>query len=839
MGGHLETEQSEREHSPALPSYQPALLLVTFLAIGIFSDWLLDLSVFWYVLAAAISLSIWCWVWYAVPSQQKRNAIGTFCLGCAIVSTGAFLFHADWNWLNQNDIYCYSGEESRLVCIKGIINSEPRMMVADDSQKDMNAIPVEAKTRFEFAPTKIRNGDEWEPVSGNMELIVRGRLSSVQSGDLVKVFGRLVRIGGPTNPGQFDFQEYYRSQRTFATLHALRPESVQVEKRARLWPWTRALSSLRQRLNEVTWKYVSPDRAGLASAVLLGNRSQLSASRREQFLMTGTVHLLAISGLHVGILAGVFFFIYRIGLIRRNTFLWTTIGFVIFYAWLVEFRAPVTRASILIVLLCLGRLRGYSSLSFNWLATAAFCILAFNPSDLFQLGAQLSFLAVATITFGKDWIFWPQPTDPLQKLIAYSRPWHVRTTYWLGRKARAAVLVSGLIWLVAMPLVAYRFHLLAPVALVINPILLIPIALALYGGLGVLVFGEFSGVAGGACGAICDWNLGFIEAMITQANHWPLSHSWTAGPSLLSLVVFYLGVFLLAIFPTTRVSCRTFLLTVFAWVIFGWLVPSAIRDLDMKTASPLVCTFIDVGHGNSVFVQTPGGKNLLYDGGSFGSPAFGARNIASVLWNHEIEHIDAIVLSHADVDHYNAVPYLSERFSIGVVYVSPVMRDNESRSIQALFQSLEQHGIRIETLLVGDSLECPYSTVNVLGPPPFGTGSNDNSDSIVLEIEFEEKRILLTGDLEQNGLQLLLTQDARKCDVLMAPHHGSIHSHPEAIMQWAHPEYVVISASESKVGKDALKEYSANATVFRTGVHGAISVTIEGGRVEVDPFLKP
>ncbi len=442
-------------------------------------------------------------------------------------------------------------------------------------------------------------------------------------------------------------------------------------------------------MNEITWRYVPPERAGLAAAVLLGNREQLTSARRELFLLTGTVHLLAISGLHVGILSGVFFFFFRIGLIRRETFLWATILFVCFYAWLVEFRAPVSRATILIVLLCMGRLKGQPILSFNWLAAAGCVILLINPSDLFQIGPQLSFLAVGTISFGRPWIFWPPPNDPIKRLIANTRSFHVRTIYWLGRQTRAAFLVSGLIWLVAMPLVALRFNLVAPVALLVNPILLLPIAVALYGGLGVLVFGWFSPPLASLCGMICGWSLGSIEWLISMANVFPWSHSWTAGPTGLSVVCFYVGVFFLAVFPLSRVSAKWFLLSILLWLVFAWWVPDVIHEVCRRQVEPnLAVTFVDVGHGTSILLELPDGKRMLYDAGSFGSSTFGARNIASVLWSNRIEHLDAIVLSHADVDHFNAIPQLCEKFSVGVVYMSDVMREDNFPTIKRLIEVL-------------------------------------------------------------------------------------------------------------------------------------------------------
>ena len=125
--------------------------------------------------------------------------------------------------------------------------------------------------------------------------------------------------------------------------------------------------------------------------------------------------------------------------------------FVIFYAWLVEFRPPVTRASILIVLFCFGKMIGERGNAINLLAAAALIVLVINPTDLFSIGPQLSFLAVTTLVLGHRWIFGEPETDPLKRLIASTRPWPVRMLTGVGRSVKTAVLVSAVIWLVALP----------------------------------------------------------------------------------------------------------------------------------------------------------------------------------------------------------------------------------------------------------------------------------------------------------------------------------------------------------------------------------------------------
>lgn len=819
------------------------VLVVLAFGLGIVLDRGLDLNWYWSLGVGWSSLVAWHVVSRNLPNRGSREwsdmgsraRIASTLLLIGLVSAGAFWHQGRWNWFGESEIGRYASVVAAPCCIDATAISEPRWMVGKDSFGEEGAGDT-VRTRLTLRVNRIRDGSFWKPATGITDLVIHTSTNHVKSGDEIRVFGRLVASSPPNNPGQFDFQKFYRAKCRLAFLHAYEIESVQVLKPAG-WIGSRLLSTLRQRLNEMTWKYVDAQEAGFASAIMLGNRDQLSKSRRESFLETGTVHLLAISGLHVGILASSFFLLFRLGLVSRRKCLWATILFVIFYAWLVEFRPPVSRAAILVTLFCVGRLLGENSFSFNLLAIAGLVVLLINPSDLFALGPQLSFLAVATLTFGSNWVFWPPPKDPIKRLIASTRPGHVRVFHWMGRQLRTAILVSGLIWIVAMPLVAFRFHLVAPVALVVNPLLLVPIAWGLYGALGVLVFGWFFSPAARLFGWFCESNLGLIEWMIGIAQAVPLSHFWTAGPPLWSLLIFYVGVFLFAVFPPSRLPGRWIASLAVVWLVFGWLIPDqAAKFMGRRSISPLVCTFVDVGHGSGVLIQVPDGRNILYDAGSFGAAEYGARSMAGVLWSERIKHLDAVVLSHADVDHFNAIPILAEKFSIGAVYVSPQMFASESSAVRQMFDTLQYFDVPIKLISAGDELLAGQETqLKVLGPPANGCGGNDNSNSVVLTVEHCGTKILLPGDLEQAGLLRLLESPPIDFDLVMAAHHGSKNSLPKEFMNWATPEFVVISGGSQRVSDNTVSMFEPSVReVARTDADGAVRFSMDKQGVRLD-----
>ena len=822
------------------PSYQPMVLVVIAFGSGICLDRFFSIP--WPVWLA---LACGCLVgWQSLyltfglnnggANRERCAALASTLLLIGLVGVGAFWHHGRWNWFGESEIGRFATGRAKPCCIEAVAVSEPRMMameVDETSFKD-----EEARTKISIRVTHIRDGIEWIDVSGISDLVIHQPTRHVQSGDRIRVFGQLVASSSPTNPGQYDFKKFYRAKSRLAFVHAYCVDSVEVIEPAG-WAGAKVLSTLRAKLNELTWAYVHEDQAALASAILLGNREQLSKTRRDRFLETGTVHLLAISGLHVGILAGTFFLLFRLGVMGREKCLWATIFFVLFYAWLVEFRPPVSRAAILIVLFCIGRLCGERGFSFNLLAIAGLIVLIINPADLFEIGPQLSFLAVGTLTFGKDWVFWPPSQDPIKRLVASTRPIHVRTVNWFGRKLRAAILVSALIWLVAMPLVAFRFHLVAPVALAINPILLVPIAWALYGGLGVLLLGWTAPSLADFFGWFCHVNLSWIEATVAAAQAVPLGHFWTAGPTEVSIGLFYLGVFLFAVYPPTRLAGSWLLTLTAVWLVFSWFVPDQLSQWfqQQNSDAPLRLTVIDVGHGSSALIQLPEGRNMIYDAGALGSAEYGLRNIAGVLWSERIEHVDAVIISHADVDHFNALALLAKRFSIGVVYVSRQMKASQSSAVVAMFEVLNEKGIPVREIAANDRLLVGTScSAKVLGPPIHGTGGNDNSDSVVLMLEYLGKRVLLPGDLEREGLSLLLQQEAIDFDVVIAAHHGSKNSQPIEFMEWSTPEFVAISGGQKRVSDTTVEKFQApGRRIGRTDEDGAIRFEIDRAGVSM------
>ncbi len=387
------------------------------------------------------------------------------------------------------------------------------------------------------------------------------------------------------------------------------------------------------------------------------------------------------------------------------------------------------------------------------------------------------------------------------------------------------------------------YNLISPVALLLNFLMWLPVTLAMYSGLGTLLFGSLTPFAGRLCGITCDRCLDSLERLIAWGHDWPGGYFWLPAPPVWWIAILYAAIGVAVAFPAMAPPRRSLIALSAAWMAIALLLSGqssgAIQRLNSR---PLVCHFVSVGHGVSVLVELPDGKTLLYDSGRLGSPLAGIRPISSVLWSRGITHLDAIVISHADADHFNAIPGLLERFSVGAIYVSPVMFERLQPAVQNLRDAIIRNQVPLRELYAGETLAAgDNTTIEVLHPPRNGVYGSDNANSIVLLIEHAGRRVLMTGDLEPPGLDDLLAEESLDCDVVLAPHHGSPRSSPAKFAQWSRPEFVIISGRRGlgdEVAIDAVKRSFRlqGAEVLHTAEDGCVRVEISPRKFAVSTF---
>ncbi|MBI1902988.1 MAG: ComEC/Rec2 family competence protein [Planctomycetia bacterium] len=817
--------------APATPlHYQPLLLVLAAVALGVCADrlWAIPPIVSWGcgAMLGAVWLVAWAWKFERVASVLLLVASG---------ATAAAWHHDHWNYCAADDVATVAGEEAGPAAVKVVARSGSRR-VAATPYDPLRAMQRGEQTRLEVEFTAIRDVADWRTISGDTSLLVEGPLPDIAAGDELLVFGQLGRIRPAGNPGEIDFAAHARSDRRRVFLRADFADSVKVLSRGSAWDVRAWLDEVRRKGNEQLWRHIDPERSGFAAALLLGDRGQLEASRSEAFFHTATIHFLAISGLHVAILAGALFVGLRAGLLPRGAALLCVAGATVLYTLLTDSPPSAVRAMVLVLMVCLAMYAGRPASAFNGLGAAGLIVLVLNPADLFRAGTQLSFLAVAALAFmGPHFARW-QEMDTLDRLVARTRPWPAKAARWCARWLWRTTATTTIVWLCVLPLTVAHFHVVSPVAILVSPIISAPIAVALLSGFAVMLLGPISPVLATPFAWVCNSCLWFTDWAVDVAASVPGSHFWVAGPGWGWTIALYVGLVAWAALPVMRVPAWRGVALLAAWAVasYGW--SSLVNRPDDK----LECTFLSVGHGCSVVVRFPDGKVLLYDAGRLGSPEGAARAAASYLWHCGITRIDSVVISHADLDHYNGVPKLLSQFSVGEVYVSPQMFARYSRPLALLAGAISEQGVRRPLTWSGQELPIAEGCrALVLHPPREGSPGTDNANSIVLLIEYQEKRILLTGDLETPGLEKLLKSEAIDCDVILAPHHGSARSDAPGLAAWSKPEWVVISGARASDSRGVAAAYTkAGARVLHTAEDGAATFLIDGEGVTARTHLR-
>jgi competence protein ComEC len=820
----------------------PAVTVVLGMAIGVlcdrFGSWSPDVLLVGFLAAFLV---------WAAAQALRRVRVAAVLVVVISATAGAIYHHHVWHRLPSEDITPLLSLEPVLIRCEGVVASPP--VVTPPRPNPFNPrLPPQSSTQFELAVESLDAPNGRRSVSGRLRVVVDGIVDGVNVGDRLDVQGWSQANRPQMNPGGFDVGDFNRGKGLRGTVRVRSSELVSVmDSGESIFEWFRRV--LRKRAESVLESAIHTDVRPVADAMLLGDRSLLPREMRTTFVESGTVHLLAISGLHIGILM---VFLLAIGralrLSSRHSILLALVVLFI-YLQVADCRPPMIRAFVIIAIWSVGRLVRRPAFSANSLAIAAIVLLAMNPTSLFDVGTQLSFMAVAVIVWltslgrlpsGEPDVAALSDSDAASASNAAASaeslqyPW-VRSLRSFWRNAGALWLVSGSIWLISAPLVASVFNVVSPAGLVINVLLIPVVGAGLCFGFAAILLGVISQAIAWPFAFVFGWFLEVLVAVIDLAASIGLGHAYVPEPPNWWLVVFYAAVAMAMLATTLKRRPARAWLVVGVWAIFGLTLLPADRE-----EGSLRCTVLSVGHGLSVIVETPTGRALVYDVGSRAGGELSSGVLKEALWARGISKVNALIVSHSDVDHYNGVLDLLESLPVGRILCSRHFPDSRQPLTLTTLDRAEESGVSLVFIAQGDRLSLDSAvTMKILQPVAATSYDSDNAASVVLEIEFQGRRILLTGDLDEDGLEELLKQPARKVDVLLAPHHGSTAANPAELAVWARPTFVVASAPTSSYQRQLESIYGPEAHVMATSDSGAVTATISRhGKLGVEPFLK-
>ncbi|MHC4500250.1 MAG: ComEC/Rec2 family competence protein, partial [Planctomycetota bacterium] len=258
----------------------------------------------------------------------------------------------------------------------------------------------------------------------------------------------------------------------------------------------------------------------------------------------------------------------------------------------------------------------------------------------------------------------------------------------------------------------------------------------------------------------------------------------------------------------------------------------------------LVLTCLDVGHGQAILTQMPGGAKLLFDAGSLHKHDVGRRILLPFLDYSGISRLDAIIISHNDIDHTNGIPEIVQNCSVCAVYANDAFFEDADHWGTAKFlrQGLLEKGFAVRRLTEGLN-PTPKASVKFLWPSPQVVQDHnlaDNDKSLVTLIEFAGRRVLLCSDTEEFAQQQLLRLHPNlKADIVVAPHHGSATTLDPAFLKNLQPEILICSCGRTAHLKRRVAEPSDVPTCFYTPADGAIAVHIsKDGTITSETFTK-
>ncbi|MEJ5364702.1 MAG: DNA internalization-related competence protein ComEC/Rec2 [Desulfosoma sp.] len=689
---------------------------------------------------------------------------------------------------------------------------------------------------------------------------VRTVLGSWKAGDVVDMPLTLRPLTNFENPGRYDYvadqarrglHARASSKSDIFWVHAFPPGVGS----AAVGAIHRGIDAVRQHFRRLIEENIHGPPGAVAQALFLGYRNAVPPSIQDRFQKAGVMHLLAISGLHVGLAAWAAFRVAQIllrllcpGVLLRipdvHLAWWAGCAAATAYALMAGLAVPTQRALILLISAAAALVLYRKPDPLNLLATAGILILLLDPNNLFRPSFQLSFAAFLGIVLAYA------PWSAFARKKIGKLPRRIR---WAATLFADAFLLSAAATLTAAPLTAYHFHSFSAAGLAANTVIVPFLALAvLPPGLAALALGALVPPAAPVLLLPVGWTLELLLWLIEGFAAFPLGFAHVGPVPVWGLVAFYTAA-AVSFLPVTPKKKILGMAVVMAFVA-GFSLVRHLHGLS-KVESLFQVTALDVGQGSATVIRCPEGAAILVDGGGFYDDSFdvGRHVVAPALWAMGIRRLDTVVLSHDHPDHRNGLRFILETFPVGrYVETGITSRGLEGSALSAV--AARRRIPIVHTLM--DAPQDADGTVD-LGPvghcrirslhptPAFIKNAWDGKDlnevSLVLEVTCGDAGILLPGDIGQETERILLEKAFPKSLsfsrrwVLIAPHHGSAGSCSRALLETLRPDAVLISCGPSNPfgfpAPAVLDRIQAlGIPVLRTDLHGAVHAAWDGSR---------
>jgi len=832
----------------------PLLFAVIGFVIGILLQSLLVLpAAFWIALLAFCAIATFV---FFIIRKEAASVYVTAYMACAcFVCLGAIRL-SSFQQFKQDDIRNFVGSERRLATIRGLITTQPYIS-RDEQWKFARFTYADPVSSFYCRVHEVKTVNGWAKTSGTVRVQVDEPVLNLKAGDYIQTYCWLEKFKTATNPGQFNTAQYLARRNVFvaasvksrSAIEVLRPEPKNILakiKRALREKATLALLGSPLPENETQ---------GLLQALLLGYRADIGNRAYEAFRKTGLLHFVSLSGLHLGIFIGVIWWLCKTaGLMKPARAVVCMVAIGVFVV-IVPPRAPTIRAAIIGWVFCASFLFRRHANSLNTLSLAAILLLLIMPTQLFEAGWQLSFASVLGIILFADRInfFIYQKTTNIswfRKGPESGRFFRIATEL---RPSIFGMFSVGLAaWLAGAGILLYHFHTINLFTSIWTIVVFPFVALILASGYLKIILSlllptvaEVLGVMVTILGEILIWTVECIAGW--HIAGWNISQIVIGHVSLAPVILYYGFVIFACFAHFRRPLLKKAICAGIALAIIGFL---AATKWQRTNRDNLVISCLDVGHGQAILAQLPGKANILFDAGSLHRSDIGRRVVTPFLDYSGISKLDAIVISHNDIDHINGIPEIVEHCKVKDVYAGePFFMDAKTDpcgTAEFLEKLLYDKGLKIQDL---KNLNLSTTAdIKMLWPTEqacLDESLDDNDKSAVSLIEFAGRKILLCSDIERFAQKEFLRFNPNlKADIVVAPHHGLAKTLDQDFLEKLGADIVICSCNRDQYERTIRNEQAHLPSerkkipqAFYTATHGAVTITIENnGTIRATTF---
>jgi competence protein ComEC len=684
------------------------------------------------------------------------------------------------------------------------------------------------RTRFVFETDRMVDGSGVKDFSyAVLVTVLRTRKDTnevdFRYGQVMALRGILSRPSTERNPGEFSPRQYYEANGISLFLFVRGLDQVVVSNEAGGWWFMRAIVfPARRFMLDLIDRTTGGEEGEFLKGLLIGERSGISASTRQAFTNSGVAHVLAVSGSNVAVVAAFLFFMLEFLRLPKWARVVAACVGLLFYMLVTGSQPPVVRATVMVLVFLLGSLAQEKPNAYNSLGVAALIILAMDARQLFDVGFQLSFMAVLSIMY-----MYPKANAWINRIEGRTL-WHRSIVWTLRVCAVSLVAILG-----TLPLTAIYFGKVSIIGVLANIVVIPAVGLSVVLGFVSILAGTFSLWLADVYAAVNQLVLQGTLFVAKVAGGLSFAFIDTMRFTAIDAIPFYVALALLTQIGNTSVIRKLLIVLLLTFNLDAFF-PSP--PLYAKSVQKLRVNVIDVGQGDAVLVEFPDGKTMLVDAGPRTmSYDAGERSVVPFLKRRNISTIDLLVVSHPHSDHIGGAPAVLEQCDVKRVIDSgqPI----RSEIYSTYLRDVRGERCAFESAHVGTAIdESPNVRLYVLSPAPGYVDvdtthppGNLNNTSVVVKLQYGDISMLLSGDAEKEAEDDMVAVygDFLRSTLLKVGHHGSSTSSTQMFLDEVRPDFAVIS-----VGKNNKFHHPSPTVIQRyeeMGVH--ISRTDEEGAI--------